>query len=246
MTENNSKKQLSGSSPLYTQLRDILRDKIISGEFKVGTAIPSENELSNTYGINRLTVRNAISILIREGLLKSIKGKGVFVLNSKIERDLYTLRGFTKTMKDKNTPSKTTILNKTTKPAGKLLSKKFNINEDDDIYVIKRLCYANKEPISLEYIHIPKYILPNLDKINLSFFSIYELFEVYNINLVTADETLEIVRLDDKHSKLLSLDTPSWVMLFQCTSYDNTGRIIEFTKTYTRGDKCNYNVHFNK
>ena len=56
-------------SPLYLQLRELIRSKIENGEYLPGTAIPSVGALAETYGIHRLSVRSAISALIGEGLL---------------------------------------------------------------------------------------------------------------------------------------------------------------------------------
>ena len=50
-------------SPIYLQLREVIRNKIEDGEYLPGTAIPSENELSEKYKINRMRVRNAIDVL---------------------------------------------------------------------------------------------------------------------------------------------------------------------------------------
>lgn len=80
-------------SPLYIQLREVIRNKIEDGEYPVGTAIPSESQLAETYNLNPLSVRSALSALKYEGLLRSVQGKGVFVNGSKTERDLETLGG---------------------------------------------------------------------------------------------------------------------------------------------------------
>ena len=65
--------KINARSPLYLQLREVIRNKIESGEYPPGTAIPSENTLAETYGIHRLSVRSVISSLIYEGLLKSVQ-----------------------------------------------------------------------------------------------------------------------------------------------------------------------------
>ena len=62
-TEENEEREdgkLSYRTPIYLQLREIIRNRIEEGEYLPGTAIPSENKLAETYGINRLTVRNAV------------------------------------------------------------------------------------------------------------------------------------------------------------------------------------------
>ena len=77
--------KLSYRTPIYLQLREIIRNRIEEGEYLPGTAIPSENKLAETYGINRLTVRNAVDTLVNEGVLQRVQGKGVFVVGDKYE-----------------------------------------------------------------------------------------------------------------------------------------------------------------
>ena len=71
--------------PIYLQLREIMRNKIEDGEYMPGTAIPSENKLSESFGINRITIRNAVDALVNEGLLRRVQGKGVFVVGNKTQ-----------------------------------------------------------------------------------------------------------------------------------------------------------------
>lgn len=65
--------------PLHSQLMNELEKAILSGKYKPGDMIPSENELSSLHGISRPTVRQAFSELVNKGLLKKVKGKGTFV-----------------------------------------------------------------------------------------------------------------------------------------------------------------------
>lgn len=91
-------REISYKSPLYIQLREVIRSKIEEEEYLPGTAIPSENQLMETYGLNRVSVRSALAALEFEGLLKSVKGKGVFVAGPKAKRNMDTLGGFHNTM----------------------------------------------------------------------------------------------------------------------------------------------------
>lgn len=240
------KKEISYQSPIYLQLREVIRNKIEDGEYMPGMAIPSENDLAETYGINRMTVRNGIDTLVNEGILKRVQGKGVYVVGDKVERDLETLGGFTQTMREKNIEPQTKILVKITRKAEEKYSVIFGIKPEDEIYYIKRICTADNEPVSLEEIFIPKYILPKLEEIDLGVFSIYEIYDFYNIKISRAFQTLELTQLEQRDTRMLEIDSNLSVMLFECISYDEKERVIEFTRNYTRGDKCNFNVHFRK
>jgi GntR family transcriptional regulator len=238
------KEVINYQSPIYLQLREVIRNKIEEGEYLPGMAIPSENDLAETYGINRMTVRSGIEALVNEGILKRVQGKGVYVVGSKVERDLETLGGFTQTMREKNTHPYNKVLSKNLRKAGDKFSVIFGIKPEDDIYYIKRICSADNEAISLEEIFIPKYVVPNLDEIDLGVFSIYQIYEFYDIKIVRASQTLDLTRLEQRDARMLEIDADLSVMLFECISYDESERVIEFARTYTRGDKCNFSVHF--
>lgn len=72
--------------PLYIQLADLLREQIKNGEIKEGDKLPSESEMIEKYHLGRLTVRDALSILVNEGLLEKHHGKGTFCKSSYIEQ----------------------------------------------------------------------------------------------------------------------------------------------------------------
>lgn len=70
----------SSSQPMHLQLKELIREKIAKGEYKIGDKIPTTSELCRNYEVSLTTVRRAILDLIAEGLLKGAPGKGTFVL----------------------------------------------------------------------------------------------------------------------------------------------------------------------
>lgn len=221
--------EVSYNAPIYLQLREVVRSKIEDGEYAPGTAIPSENVLASTYGINRLTVRSAIDALVNEGLLKRVQGKGVYVV-AQIERDLEVLGGFTQTMNAKNVETWRKTLSKGQRRAGEKYAAIFGIAPEDMLYYIRRLDYADDEPIAIEEIYIPYNLVPKME----------------GINPVRAWQTLDLVQLTQSDARLININKEQTVFLFGCTTYDDHNRVIEYSKSYTRGDKCNFTVHFHK
>ncbi len=229
-------------SPIYLQLREVVRNKIEEGEYPPGMAIPSENELSETYGVNRLTVRNAIDALVNEGLLRRIQGKGAFVVGDRIERDLDSLSGFRQTIHERDAEPGTKILAKTRRKAGKKYARIFGIDEDDEIFYVRRLNSANGEPISIEHTFVPTSKVPKLDGIDLGVFSLYEVYGFYGVSPVRAWQTLDLVSLEARDARMLGVEPGQAVLLFTCYTYDKNDEVVEFTRSYTRGDKCSFTV----
>ena len=76
---------------LYLQLYEILRKKIESSEWTIGSQIPTEEELCKTFNVSRATVRTAVLELVRQGYLKRQQGKGTFIFRNMISEGLTML-----------------------------------------------------------------------------------------------------------------------------------------------------------
>lgn len=72
--------------PLYDQLRELILNKIVNGEYAVLSQIPSENEFAEQFGVSRITVRQALNQLQLEGYIFKVPGKGTFVSKPKRSR----------------------------------------------------------------------------------------------------------------------------------------------------------------
>ncbi|MBQ1406106.1 MAG: UTRA domain-containing protein, partial [Oscillospiraceae bacterium] len=72
------------------------------------------------------------------------------------------------------------------------------------------------------------------------------IYEFYGIRISRVWERLELEELDPMEARLLDIDSSFAVMKFQGLSYDQDGRIVEYARTYTRGDKCNFSVHYQR
>lgn len=88
----------SSPIPLYYQLAELIRERIQSGELKPGDQLPSERDLSEQVAISRMTVRQAVAYLVREGTLVVKPGVGTFVAEPKLTYDALHLLGFTEEM----------------------------------------------------------------------------------------------------------------------------------------------------
>ena len=233
-------------SPLYIQLREVIRNKIEDGEYPVGTAIPSESQLAETYNLNPLSVRSALSALKYEGLLRSVQGKGVFVNGSKTERDLETLGGYRQTMDERSIDAHTRVLIKALRPAGPYYSKLLDLAEDDQVWFTRRIDYSNNEPVALEEIYIPEKILPSYGDVDIELFSIYDIFTWNGLRPTDADQTLRVLFLEPSRAKLINLTSEQAVMELSNLTRDEKGQNIEFARNYVRPDKIEFCTHYAK
>ena len=108
--------------PLYFQLKEQIRQRILDGEYKEGDLIPSEREFSDRYELSSTTIRRALNDLVQENFLERKAGKGTFVRRRKVTRDLRKVLGFTKNMTEMGLTPTTNVLSKSPRAFRSLIS----------------------------------------------------------------------------------------------------------------------------
>jgi GntR family transcriptional regulator len=227
--------------PRYYQLKEIMREKIHVGEWKPGNLIPSERELSELYGISRMTTRQAITELVNEGLFYREQGKGTFVSQHKITQQLIHLTGFTEDIKARGQRPGTRVLSATMRPADEKTADRLRIKHGQMVYCLQRLRLADGEPLAIELsqLHFPG--CERLLEEDFAQQSLYRTLETkYNIVLVEAEQELEasLAREDEAH--ILNLAVASPVLLTRRTTYTDRDMPIEYAYSTYCGRKYTF------
>jgi GntR family transcriptional regulator len=201
----------------------------------VGTAIPSERQLSADLGVSRLTVRAALDELAREGYLVRRRGSGTYVQQPKISQQL-TMTSFSEDMRRRGMAPSSTTLSLTRELAGARLGRFLNVSPGDEIVVVKRLRLADGVSMAIETLHIPSAVVPGVDSRDLEG-SFYELLRARGIEIASATQTIEPTVTNEEESSSLGVPLHSPAFLFERTSRDATGRTLEFVHSIYRGDR---------
>src|SRR5438874_11497859 len=127
----------------------------------VGTAIPSERQLSVDLGVARLTVRAALDDLAREGYLVRRRGSGTYVQQPKISQEL-TMTSFSEDMRRRGMAPSNKTLSLNRQLAGARLGRFLNVSPGEEIVVVKRLRLADGVSMAIETLHTPAAIVPNV------------------------------------------------------------------------------------
>lgn len=224
--------------PLYHQLKTLLKEDIDNGLYGPGDLMPSEHQLATAYEVSRVTVKQAVIDLVREGLLYRIQGKGTFVAAPVVQQELRGMFSFSEDARKNGLNPTDRLLNFTVKRAGKKLAHRLGIPEDAQVLEIHRLRVVNDTPMAIQRAYLPAAAFPGLTRDDLlSYGSLYRLLdEKYQRRPAGGRETYCVGLADVGESDLLGIERDSPVFRIERESFDAKGTPIEYVSSTIRGD----------
>lgn len=230
--------------PLYIQLKDILKEKILCKKYRANDKIPPENELCDQYGVSRITVRKAIEKLVQEKLLYRLQGKGTFVMSGKLRRTLPKLYSFSEDMRELGFVPASRTLEQQIIEADDTIQTLLRLPEDStQVNKFVRLRMANNEPILIETVYIPIYLCPDLIQKDLEKDSLYRILkDDYQYVLEYAEEHYDVTILGIGDAALLQIREGAPAFSIERITYLANEVPIELTRAIGRGDRLRFTV----
>ena len=227
-----------GAQPKHAQLRAELA-RMAATDLAPDSAIPSERELMETYGVSRATVRRAIEQLVTEGVLHRVQGKGTFVARPRVQSHLH-LASFTQDMRRRGKTPTTRVVRVEAVAPPTDVADWFGLGPGAAAWRVERVRLAAGEPMAFEAGWYSPRLLPDLGDHDLEQ-SLYELFaREYGLAVDTAEQTVRAEAADDELADRLDVAVGDPVMAFDRSSRSG-GAPLERVLSHYRGDR--YELH---
>ncbi|MEO6924318.1 MAG: GntR family transcriptional regulator [Bryocella sp.] len=228
----------SSFTPMYFQIQTQLLEQIKSGQLLVGDALPGEEELSRIYGVSRMTSRQALQALTSQGLTYRQRGRGTFVLQPKVEKNIAHLLGFSAEMRTLGVKASSRILGMGVSPAAPDIAKRLEIDAGRPAFSLHRLRLADGVPVAIEEVWLSQEQFPGIEKTNFLRRSLYQtLREQYDIRVGSADEVIEARPASRHEAFLLEVAPKSSLLMISRTLLTVDGKPIEAGISLYRGDR---------
>lgn len=224
--------------PLHTQIHDFLREDILSNRLSPDEPIPSERELAEDLEVSRMTVRQALNALRKEGLIYQKRGKGTFVSSRKFDVHSRNLNGFSDEMIRRGMNPKSKLVSLVKEKADEETAERLNLSKGEEVFKLERLRLADEIPMAIETTCLPVKMFPKLPKYDFEKESLYQILErQYGMKMYSAAEDLEAAISDAKSSELLGVRKKSPLLIVYRTVFSEDNQPIEFTKSIYRADR---------
>lgn len=208
-------------APIYLQISEEIKSQILSGEYKEGDRLPSESEFIRKYKVTRTTIQRALAVLVNEGLIERIHGKGSFVRLRSVRENIWNFSGFSDYAKKMSQI-----------PVTKVINHETYIHQKVEYLKLIRLRGFEKHK-KIQWLTLDTSILslaefPGLDRYDFSERSLYEtLAGQYDVYPSNAHLSITAIQGNQQLTELFELKAPSPLLNVKGETFDNDGKVVE-------------------
>jgi GntR family transcriptional regulator len=224
-----------GPQPAYRRIRSDLLGLIQTGKFPPGSPLPSETQLAKRYGVTRMTVRQAVSELVRQRLVERRQGSGTYVLPSHLhDRRLRRLNSFTEDMRAQGYEVATRILAQEDVLAPSEIAAQLELGPGAHVVRVARVRFVDGSPVTLQESWIPSGRCPTLAREPLVDGSLYKTLETrHGITLRRADTRITAVSASKEQAALLNVPVHSPLLHAARRTHDANNTPVEYVQSFT-------------
>ncbi|WP_420630134.1 GntR family transcriptional regulator [Candidatus Leptofilum sp.] len=230
--------------PLYFQLKQVLLQQIEQGEWQPGDMIPGEQELQETFGLSRTTVRQTLAELVNEGRLHRQRGRGTFVTRPKFAHDPNVRPGAAGYLQSEGlTPGWQVISADWVAEPPEGVRERLKIDKTIRVFRVHRLRLANDEPIGYHFAYVPELFFPHLNLERLTEGgSMRYLRDVPQMHNSVTQRTIEATAANGPEIEMLGATSGEPILTIERLILADDGTPIELLWAAYFGDRFKYQV----
>lgn len=233
---------IASAEPLYRQLEELLKKEIDSGVWPSGSRLPTENDLVASHHVSRVTVRKALDALEQQGYLERRSGKGTFVAEKKIQRELPGVLSFTEMCRSAGSVPGAKIIRLSLEMPSEKDARLLKIPEDSRILILERIRTSNGVPVLIEGCKFSEDFTFLMGE-DLEGRSLYETIKSRKKVVFTkSSKTLDIVYATAQEARFLGITKGYPLLRIEGVVEDSTGTFRHLSKQLCIGDKFKMTV----
>ena len=230
--------------PAYFQFHDHINKEIDEEVWQIGQRLPSERDLAETFQVSRMTLRQAITLLVEEGVLERRVGSGTFVASTRVQEKMRGTTSFTEIMKSQGkTPSSQLISYRRTLPS-KQEVEKLGINKTENIIRMERVRYADKLPVVYEVASIPEKFIKNFNKEEITS-HFFQTLQEHGYKIGKSQQTIYARLAKEKIAHYLGIPRGHAILALTQVSYFEDGTAFEYVKSQYVGERFEFYLENN-
>lgn len=231
------------AQPLYHQIFNHLRDRILDGTFERGSVFPSEHQLEQSLQVSRVTIRRALQELAARGLIQRQQGKVSTVTAYKPQTSVVaTVEGLVENNRRMGLETSVQLLASEYVPASAEIAAKLQIKPAQKVLWTVRVRYLGEIPFSYAVTYIPQSVAKKIDVKKMASKALLTLLEEAGFRIGRAQQLISAVPANREVAKSLHVEYNTALLLSERLVFDVHDKPVEFISVQYRPDVYHYGI----
>jgi GntR family transcriptional regulator len=224
--------------PRYHQIAQVLRDRIRSGDIAPGARLDNQRRLAEDFGVTLMTLRQALEVLEREGLIMRRHGLGTFVALPSVDYDILNFRAFAGDLSAVGEDVATRFLRSHFGPADRLAARELGLEPGARVFALARLRLVDGRPTSFQVSHLSAALGEEVAKADLAVTPLRQVLSFkLGIEITSARETVSAETLPARAARELGCPPGAPCFRSDRVSVDAESRPIVYDRVFIPGDR---------
>jgi len=239
--------QPSSPIPLYYQIASMLRGRIVSGVYPAGSLLGTEKQLAESFGVSRITIRQALTALGDQGLVDRQRARGTFVAATVEPHAPVELDGYLDEIILHADYAGTVLAERDLVPAGEEVAAQLGVDAGEPVYRYQRLRSDGAGPRAWIVNYVPQDVGERFPPEALHTRSLLQMIDnTPGLRLVSGYETISAIAATAEVAERMAVPVGSPILFVERVASIETGRRVEFVKVYYPGAKHRYGVRLGR
>lgn len=235
---------LASRLPRYHQIAQALRDRITAAGRGSGERLANQRSLAREFGVTLMTLRQALDLLERDGLIARRHGLGTFVARPSIDYDILHLRTLAGDLSALGENVATRFLRSQFVPADRRVAERLGLAERAPVFVLERLRLVDREPVSFQASYLPGALGEEISKADLAVTPLRQvLAHKLGIEITAAQETVSAVPLPARAARELGCRVGIAAFRSDRVSTAAAGTPVVYDRVFIPGDRFRITRH---
>lgn len=228
----------------YITIHDKIKEEIDDQIWKIGERLPSERDLAERFNVSRMTLRQAITMLVEEGVLERKVGSGTYVASTRVQEKMRGTTSFTEIVHSQGKSPSTKLISYQKKLASKTERQRLQLGANDLVIRMERIRYADNVPLVFEVASIPEKLIRNFNKTDITN-HFFKTLAVNGYEIGKSQQTIYAKTASDRVAEYLEVAKGHAILALTQVSYFTDGQAFEYVRSQYVGDRFEFYLENN-
>ncbi|WP_231097581.1 GntR family transcriptional regulator [Streptococcus gallolyticus] len=225
-------------------MHDAIKKEIDGGVWEIGQRLPSERDLADDYEVSRMTLRQAITLLVEEGILERRVGSGTYVASHRVQEKMRGTTSFTEIVRSQGKTPSSQLISYQRKTANEAEIQQLQLKATDTVVRMERVRFADNVPLVFEVASIPEKLIQSFNQEDIT----EHFFQTLTDNgyeIGKSQQTIYAKNASERVANYLKVPKNHAVLALTQVSYFTDGRPFEYVHSQYVGDRFEFYLENN-